>query len=83
MRTSPSIRVNFVIPKSLYTTLKALVPERKRSQVVTKLLQTELAKLENHLLKAAQSLEKDKSIHKEMKEWNVALSDGLEDEEWK
>ncbi|MBI1883903.1 MAG: hypothetical protein HYS08_06820 [Chlamydiae bacterium] len=76
------VRVNFILPKNLYQALKALVPERKRSKLVTNLIQKELKRVENNLYKVARAVEKDKKLHQEMQIWDVTLNDGLDDHEF-
>ena len=77
MNRSSYVRVNFMLPKNLYLALKSLIPERKRSWVVTKLIQGEIHKREKDLFKIAQSVEKDAGLKKEMKEWDVTLADWI------
>ena len=83
MIRSNYIRVNFMLPKEVYISLKALIPERKRSQVVTGLLQHEIKKRKNDLFKIAKSVDKDTALNSEMKEWDTTLKDGLGETEWK
>lgn len=83
MQSSNVVRVNFTLPNEIYLAFKCLVPERRRSKVVTSLIAEELKKRERDLSKAAKAVEKDKSLLRGMKEWDKTLTDGLEDIEWK
>lgn len=83
MFKSNYIRVNFMLPRDIYSALKSLIPERKRSQVVSHLLENEIRKREQELFKIAKSVEKDSALNKEMKDWNTTLNDGLGETEWK
>jgi len=77
------VRVNFMLPEKIYLALKTFIPERKRSQVVADLLKEEIEKREKALYKIAQAVEKDTALNREMKDWDVTLNDGLEDDQWK
>lgn len=77
------IRVNFILPKELYHSLKVLIPERRRSKVVSSWIQEHIEKMEDVLYKVAKAVEKDKTLNREMKDWDVTLTDGLEEWEWK
>ena len=83
MNLSNYVRVNFMIPRAIYLSLKALIPERKRSQVVAHLIQSEILKREKDLFKIAKSVENDAGLNREMKDWDAVLQDGLGDVEWK
>ena len=76
MRESGFVRVNFSLPQSIYVAFKMLVPERKRSSVVTSLIQMEIKKMERALYKAAKAVEKDAGLNKEMQAWDDTLADG-------
>ena len=81
--SSNTVRVNFTIPEKLYRTIKAIIPERQRSKVVSQLLEEEVKRREESLFKIAQAVEKDRELNKEMAEWDVTLNDGMEEIEWK
>ena len=83
MKTANVVRVNFTLPKTIYVVFKSLVPERKRSSVVTSLIQHAVGKLQRDLHKAALAVEKVKALNKEMRHWNSTLTDGLEDAPWR
>ncbi|MBI2119299.1 MAG: hypothetical protein HYT97_06705 [Elusimicrobia bacterium] len=83
MFKSNYVRVNFMLPRDVYSALKSLIPERKRSQIVTNLLQSEIRKREQELFKIAKSVEKDSALNAEMKDWNTTIHDGLGETEWK
>lgn len=83
MRTANFVRVNFTLPKTIYVIFKSLVPERKRSSVVTSLIKNEVGRLEMDLHKAAVAVEKDRALNKEMRQWDSTLTDGLEDAPWR
>jgi len=78
-----SVRVNFTLPENLYSALKMFIPERQRSQVISKLVEKEIEKRAHHLSKIALDVENDKTVAKDMKDWGNTNSDGLEDHPWK
>lgn len=47
-----------------------------------KLIEQEVQKRENQLYECALAVEKDQELYNEMKEWDITLQDGLEDELW-
>ena len=83
MKQRNLVRVNFTLPRNVYMSLKASVPERKRSQLVARLIESELAKREDALYEAAKAVEKDKALNREMKDWEMTLDDGLGETAWK
>jgi hypothetical protein len=83
MRDTSYVRVNFTLPKDIYLAFKILVPERKRSRLVTSLIAGKVKKLEEGLVKAAEAVEKDKALNKELADWDSTLADGLDETRWK
>ncbi len=76
------VRVNFILPQEVYHALRILIPERKRSQVITALIKEEITRREKELYRMAQELEQDKELNQEMREWETTLKDGLGESEW-
>lgn len=71
------------IPDSLAARMRAAIPVRQRSKIVTRLIEQEVKKREQVLYECACELEKDARLSKEMDEWNITLKDGLNnDESW-
>lgn len=75
-------KVLISIPDQLAARMRTLIPPRKRSEVITHLLELELKRREKKLFECARAVEKDRKLKKEMQDWDVTLQDGLEDESW-
>ncbi len=80
---SHAVRVNFLLPFDVHAALKAFIPARQRSRVVTHLLENEIEKRRKMLHKAAKAVENDRALQKDIAGWDVTLADGLGDTEWK
>ncbi len=70
------------MPDQLVLRLKAMIPQRQRSKVIAHLIEQEIEKREKILYDCAVAVEKDQALHDEMKEWDITLQDGLENESW-
>ncbi|MCF6768518.1 hypothetical protein L3V86_09110 [Thiotrichales bacterium 19S11-10] len=70
------------MPEQLAARMRAIIPARQRSRMFTRLIEKEIEKREKELYKCAASVEKDKALRNEMKDWDVTLQDGLNDESW-
>jgi metal-responsive CopG/Arc/MetJ family transcriptional regulator len=70
------------LPSDLVKRMKTVIPARKRSQVVKDLLEQEIDRREEALFQCALAVEKDKTLNKEMAEWDVTIGDGIESEAW-
>ena len=75
-------KVLISIPNELAARMRAVIPVRQRSKALASLLEKEVQKRENALYKCALAVEKDSLLHDQMKDWDVTLHDGLEDETW-
>jgi hypothetical protein len=70
------------IPDQLAMRMRAAIPSRQRSKIITHLIEAEISRREKTLYDCAVAVEKDRALSKEMKEWDVTLQDGLEDGSW-
>lgn len=70
------------MPDNLAARMKAVIPTRQRSKTLAHLIEKEVEKRENTLYECALAVEKDAALQKEMKEWDITLQDGLDDESW-
>jgi metal-responsive CopG/Arc/MetJ family transcriptional regulator len=70
------------IPDSLIDRMKAVIPSRQRSKILSKLLEDEVKRREADLYRCARDVENDKALVAEMKEWDVTTEDGIDDETW-
>lgn len=70
------------LPDDLADRFRAAVPDRMRSKTITKLIEKEIERHERKLYEAALAVEQDQELAKEMKDWDVTLDDGLNDETW-
>ena len=70
------------LPEKLATRMREVLPRGERSQTIAQLLAREIKKREKQLIQAAQAVEKDEPLQKDMQAWEVALNDGLDNESW-
>lgn len=75
-------RVLISIPDQLADRLRAAIPARQRSKTITHLIEIEVKKREQILYECAAAVEKDEALNREIKEWDLTLKDGLNDESW-
>jgi hypothetical protein len=73
-------KVLISLPNQLAARLRATVPVRQRSKIITHLIEEEIEKRELALYECALAVEKETDLRQEMDEWNVTLSDGLDDD---
>jgi len=74
-------KVLISLPDQLASRLRAAIPARQRSKVITSLIEAEIKKREKTLYECALAVENDAALNKEMAEWDVTLNDGLKDEQ--
>lgn len=75
-------KVLISMPSQLATRMRAVIPARQRSKVITNLIEKEIKKREQSLYECAVAVEKDSTLHNEMKDWDVTLQDGIDDGSW-
>ena len=75
-------KVLLSIPDSLIDRMKAVIPSRQRSKILSKLLEDEVKRREAALYQYARGGENDKALAAEMKEWDATIEDGIDDEMW-
>ena len=75
-------KVLISMPDQLATRMRAAIPTRQRSKTIARLIEKEIKKRERALYECAAAVEKDSGLHHEMKDWDVTLQDGLDDESW-
>ena len=75
-------KVLISIPGQLAARMRAAIPTRQRSKTITQLIEKEIEKREKALYDCAAAVEKEAALHREMKDWDVTLQDGLDDESW-
>ncbi len=73
-------KVLISIPDQLAVRMRATIPARQRSKTITFLIEKEIEKREKTLYECAVSVEKDVNLSNEMKEWDITLQDGLDNE---
>ena len=59
--------------------MKGVIPMWQRSKVFTQLIEQEIESLERALYECALAVEKSAALEREMKDWDIALEDGLTD----
>ena len=75
-------KVLLSIPDSLIDRMKAVIPSRQRSKILSKLLEDEVKRREGDLYRCARDVENDKALAAEMKECDATIEDGIDDETW-
>ena len=70
------------IPDSVASRMRSAIPQRQRSKVIVRLIEKEIEKRETALYECAVAVEKDSALRNEMKDWDITLQDGLDDESW-
>ncbi len=74
-------KVLISVPEEVYVRMRTGIPDRQRSKVFTRLIESELARQEEAIYQAALALEKNEAACQEVKEWNNAFAnDGLEND---
>ena len=71
------------IPNQLALRMRALIPNRQRSKIITSLIEEEVIRRETNLYECAKAIEADEALNQEMAEWeSITLNDGLNNESW-
>lgn len=68
------------LPDHLAARMRATIPARQRSKIITQLIEEEVIKREQQLYQCAVAVEQDQDLSQEMQEWDVTLLDGLNNE---
>lgn len=71
-------KVLISLPDQLASRLRATIPARQRSKIITRLIEAEVKRREKALYECALAVESDAALTKEMEEWDVTLTDGLD-----
>ena len=72
------MRITVSIPDSVARRFQSAIPARKRSRLVTRLLEHELSRHDNALAAACREANRDKALEREIDEWQ-AFDDGIEE----
>lgn len=76
-------KVLISIPDQLAIRMRAAIPRRQRSKIITYLIEKEIEKRERILYECALAVEHDSALREEMDDWNITMNDGLsEDKEF-
>ena len=70
------------LPDNLVSRMRAVIPPRKRSEIVKKLLEQEIERREKDLFECANAVENDEALNKDRVKWDVTVGDGIEPETW-
>ncbi|MDF1828348.1 MAG: hypothetical protein P1U39_08735 [Legionellaceae bacterium] len=70
------------VPDDIAVRMRAAIPQRQRSKVMVRLLETEIKKREKALYDCALAVEQDELLNDEMDEWAVTSQDGFNHESW-
>lgn len=68
------------LPDQLTARMRATIPARQRSKIITHLIENEVKRRERILYECALSVESDAELNKEMSEWDITLDDGLNED---
>lgn len=74
-------KVLISLPDQLAVRMRATIPSRQRSKVITHLIEEEIGRRERSLYECALAVEQDTCLREEMAEWDVTMSDGLRETE--
>jgi hypothetical protein len=80
MRDIAMEKILISVPDTLVARMRASIPTRQRSKTIVRLIDNELKKREKRLYDCAVEVEAETALNKEMKDWNVTLNDGIQDE---
>jgi tRNA/tmRNA/rRNA uracil-C5-methylase (TrmA/RlmC/RlmD family) len=75
-------KVLISMPDQLASRLRATVPARQRSKIITLLIEKEVARRERKLYECALAVEQDAALNRDLKDWDATIGDGLDDESW-
>ena len=70
------------LPDELAARMRATIPPRQRSKVLSKMLEDEIKRRESALYECALKVEADQSLNEEMDDWNTTVGDGIDAETW-
>lgn len=70
-------KVLISIPDKIASRMRAVIPQKQRSEVIVQLIEQEIAKREKALYECAKAIEQDIALNQEMKDWDVTIQDGL------
>lgn len=76
----PMHKILISIPDELAHRLRRSIPAKQRSKIISDLIAKEIEKRERKLYACALEVEKDSILAGEMKDWDITISDGLNDE---
>ncbi|MBB71577.1 MAG: hypothetical protein CMF50_04210 [Legionellales bacterium] len=75
-------KVLISMPDPLAARMRATLPPRQRSLIISRLIEKEIERREKALYECALAVENDNALQEEMKDWDITLQDGLDDESW-
>jgi len=65
------------IPQPIAKRMRVTFPARQRSTIIARLIENEIVTREQQLYNSALAVEKDSALNKEMQDWEVTSSDGI------
>ena len=74
-------RILISIPEKLQSRMRATIPDGQRSPTIARLIEEEVRKREKQIMESILAVENDNVLNEEMEDWDITLSDGLNDEE--
>lgn len=73
-------KVLISLPDQLAARMRATIPARQRSKIITHLIEEEITKRERSLYECALAVENDDALSQEMNDWDITLQDGLSED---
>src|SRR5687768_3312559 len=70
-------KVLISLPDQLALRMRATIPPRQRSKIITNLIEKEIERRERLLYECALAVENDTNLKQEMSEWDITINDGL------
>lgn len=59
------------ISDQLALRMRAVIPEREKNKIITRLIELEIKRREKALFECATAVEKDTALQKEMQDWDI------------
>lgn len=75
--TNQMEKILISIPQPIAKRMRVTFPARQRSTIIARLIENEIVTREQQLYNSALAVEKDSALNKEMQDWEVTSSDGI------
>lgn len=75
-------KVLISLPEHIASRMRAAIPQRQRSKVISLLIEKEVERREQALYECALAVEQDHKLIDDMQDWDITTQDGLSNESW-